>query len=148
MKSKKFVSLSLALATLAIAGLIGSLSFLTKTTHANVALAPQPPSGSCTAVTVTNIQSQSIALGGGEKITVDWNFAAPGSDCVKVEKFQVWIEVTRRSGRKATRQIEASATARQVNAEFTDVIDPIQSAKAVVTAVLADAKGEKTQNGL
>ena len=148
MKSKKFVSLSLALATLAIAGLIGSLSFLTKTTHANVAPAPQPPSGSCTAVTVTNIQSQSIALGGGEKITVDWNFAAPGADCVKVDKFEVWIEVTRRSGRKNTRKIDASGTARQISAEFTDVVDGIQSAKVVVTALLANAKGEKTQSGL
>jgi hypothetical protein len=148
MRSKKFMSLSLALATLALAGLIGSLSFLTKTTHANVASVPEPPVTSCTAVTVTNIQSQSIALGGGEKITVDWTFASPGGDCVKVDKFQVYIEVTRRSGRKATRQIDASATARQVNAEFTDLADPIQSGKAVVTAVLSNAKGEKIQTGL
>ena len=148
MRSKKVMSLSLALATLALAGLIGSLSFLTKTTHANVAPVPEPPVTTCTAVTVTNIQSQSIALGGGEKITVDWTFASPGDSCVKVDKFQVYIEVTRRSGRKATRQIEASATAREVNAEFTDLADPIQSGKAVVTAVLANAKGEKIQTGL
>ena len=147
MKSRKFLSLSLALATVAMAGLIGGFSFLTRTTHANAVSAPEPQS-SCTAVTVTNIQSQSIALGGGEKITVDWNFAAPGADCVKVDKFEVWIEVTRRSGRKNTRKIDASGTARQISAEFTDVIDGIQSAKVVVTALLANAKGEKTQNGL
>ena len=146
MKSKKVLSLSLALATVAMAILIG-LSFLTKTTHANAASAPEPQS-SCTAVTVTNIQSQSLALGAGEKITVDWNFAAPSADCVKVDKFEVWIEVTRRSGRKNTRKIDASGTARQVNAEFTDVLDGIQSAKVVVTAILANAKGEKTQTGL
>src|SRR4051812_33074208 len=148
MKSKKSLSLSLALATVAMAGLIGGFSFLTRTAQVNAAPAPEPPQSSCTAVTVTNIQSQSIALGGGEKITVDWTFAAPGSDCVKVDKFQVWIEVTRRSGRKNTRQIEASGTARQISADFTDVIDGVQSAKVVVTALLANAKGEKTQSGL
>lgn len=147
MKNKKLISLSLALAIVAMAVVIGSL-FSTKTTSANTVTVLEPQ-GSCTAVNVTNIQSQSIALGGGEKITVDWNFSAPGGDsCVKVEKFEVWIEVTRRTGRKNTRKIDASGTARQVSAEFTDVVDGIQSARAVVTAILANAKGEKTQTGL
>jgi len=146
MKSKKVMSLSVVLAMIAMALVVGL--FITKTTSANTAMVVEPPQSSCTAVTVTNIQSQSIALGGGEKITVDWNFAAPGADCVKVDKFEVWIEVTRRSGRKNTRKIDASGTARQISAEFTDVVDGIQSAKVVVTALLANAKGEKTQSGL
>ncbi len=148
MKNLRKITITLACAGLVVAGLIGALSPLTNTTKTFAAVAPAPVAGSCTAVNVTNIQSQSIALGAGEKVTVDWNFTPPAGDCVKVEKFDVYIEVTRRSGRKATRNIDASATARTVSAEFTDTVDPIKSARAVVTASLFSAKGEKTQGGL
>src|SRR3982751_3804122 len=94
---QKITLLSLACAVaFVLAGLAG-LSPLTNTTKA-LAAAPEPVQSSCTAVNVTNIQSQSIALGAGEKITVDWSFNAPGGDggCAKVQNFEVWIEVTRR----------------------------------------------------
>lgn len=148
MKSyQKIMLLSAAcLVAFAVAGLAG-WSPLTGNAKA---LAAAPVQSSCTAINVTNIQSQSIALGAGEKITVDWTFATPGGDggCVKVDNFDVYIEVTRRSGRKNTRNVTASSSARQAVVEFSDTVDHIQSARAVVTANLADAKGEKTQGGL
>lgn len=137
-------------AVVMLAGLVGVLSFSSNTTKTLAATSVAPVQGSCNVVTVTNIQSQSIALNAGVKITVDWSFTPPAGDggCVKVDNFEVNLEVTRRSGRKNTRKIDASSTARQITAEFTDVVDGIKSAKVVVTARLADAKGEKTQSGL
>jgi hypothetical protein len=150
MKSRqKITMLSLACAAaFVIAGLAGS-SPLTNITDA-LAATPEPVQSSCSAVSVTNIQSQSIALGAGEKITVDWSFASPSGDggCVKVQNFEVFIEVTRRSGRTSNRKVEASSSARQASVEFTDTVDHIQSAKAVVTANISSVKGEKTQGGL
>jgi hypothetical protein len=150
--SKKIMPLSLALAAAVVmAGLIGGLAFLTKTTPTFAAPAPEPQA-SCNAVTVTNISSQSVAAGQGEKVTVDWAFNGDGA-CVTVDGFEVWIEVTRRTGRKNTRKIDASATGRSVNTTFSEVgvgslSDEIKSATAIVTAKLANAKGQKTQTGL
>ena len=134
------------------AALAGAVSPFAKTNTSSAASAVVPVQGSCTAVTVTNISSQSVAAGQGEKITVDWAFNGDGA-CLTVDGFEVWIEVTRRTGRKNTRKIDASATSRSVNTTFSEVgvgslSDEIKSAKAVVTAKLANAKGEKTQTGL
>jgi len=153
---KKTMLLSLAF-TLAVVmtGLVGGLSFLTNTAKTLAATRVEPVQASCSAVTITNIQTQSVALGQAEKITVDWSFTPPSGDggCVKVQNFEVWIEVTRRSGRKNTRKLDASATANTINAEFTEagigaLSDNIKSVKAVVTANLVSAKGEKVLSGL
>lgn len=152
--SKKIMQLSLALTSaVVLAGLIGGLSSLTNIPRTLAAPELEPVQGnSCNAVTVTNIQSQSVAAGQGEKITVDWAFNGDGT-CVKVDGFEVWIEVSRRSGRKNTRKIDASSTSRSVNSTFSEagignLSDKIESAKAIVTAKLANAKGERTQTGL
>lgn len=152
---RKIVLLSLAGAiALAGAALAGGMSPFAKSTTSAAAFVPEPLHLSCDAVNVTNISSQSVAAGQGEKITVDWTFNDNGNDCLKVEGFEVWIEVTRsRSNRKNTRKLDASATARSVSATFSEagignLSDKIVSAKAVVTAKLSNAKGEKTQTGL
>jgi hypothetical protein len=146
-------SLAFAVAVFGVA--VAGVRALSAKTITNSAPAPPLVQGSCNAVTVTNIQTQSVALGQAEKITVDWTFNPPAGDagCFKVESFEVWIEVTRRSGRKNTRKIDASATSHSVNAEFTEagigsLSDNIKSVKAVVTANLANAKGEKVLSGL
>ena len=139
----------------ALAVLIGGLSLLTNTAKTEAATTVVEPQGSCSAVTINNIQTQSVALGQAEKITVNWTFTPPsGADsCVKVQSFEVWIEVTRRSGRKNNRKIDASATANSVNAEFTEagigaISDEIKSVKAIVTANLVATKAEKVLSGL
>jgi hypothetical protein len=139
----------------ALAILIGALSLLTNTPKTEAATSVVEPQGSCSAVTINNIQTQSVALGQAEKITVNWTFTPPsGADsCVKVQNFEVWIEVTHRSGRKSNRKIDASATANSVNAEFTEagigaLSDEIKSVKAIVTANLVATKGEKVLSGL
>ena len=157
MKSLKKVTPYTLAFTLAfgLAVLIGGLSLLTNTAKTEAATAVVEPQGSCSAVTINNIQTQSVALGQAEKITVNWTFTPPsGADsCVKVQNFDVWIEVTHRTGRKSNRKIEASATATSVNAEFTEagigaLSDEIKSVKAIVTANLVATKAEKTLSGL
>jgi hypothetical protein len=145
-------TLALALA-LGFMTIVAGLSFLTNATRTVAATAV--PVQSCSFVTVNNIQTQSVALGQAEKITVNWSFNPPSGDsaCIKVQNYEIWIEVTRRSGRKNTRKIDASATSTSVNAEFTEagignLSDKIISVKAVVTANLLSAKGEKTLSGL
>ena len=134
------------------AALAGAMSPFAKSTTSAAAFAPEPVQASCNLVTVTNISSQTVAAGQGEKITVDWAFT--GDDCVKADGFEVWIEVTRsRSDRKNTRKLDVSSTARSASATFSEVgignlSDKIVSAKAIVTAKLSNAKGEKTQSGL
>lgn len=147
---RRFVLLSLAAAVALFgAALAGAVSPFAKTTTSSAASALEPVQASCNAVTITNISSQSVAAGQGEKITVDWNFT--DSDCVKAEGFEVWIEVTRqRTDRKNTRKLDVSSTARSASATFSEVgignlSDKIVSAKAIVTAKLSTAKGEKTQ---
>jgi hypothetical protein len=132
----------------------GAMSLSAKTTTSS-ALAPEPVQASCSAVTVTNIQTQSVALGQAEKVTVDWSFTPPagGDGCAKVQNFEVWIEVTRRSNRKNTRKLDASATAHSLSAEFSEagignLQDSIKSVKAVVTANLVAVKAEKVLTGL
>jgi hypothetical protein len=148
---KKLVLLSFAAAVaLAGAALAGAMSPFAKSTISAAAFVPEqrPVQANCNVVTVTNVSSQSVAAGQGEKITVDWSFN--GTDCLKADGFEVWIEVTRRSGRTNTRKIDASGTARSVTATFTEagvgnLSDEITSAKAVVTAKLSNAKDDKTQ---
>lgn len=155
MYPKSFTRFTLALAfVLAVAALIGGL-FLANMTKTVAAAPPVEPVQSCSFVTINNIQTQSVALGQAEKITVNWSFTPPSGDngCIKVQNYEIWIEVTRRSGRKNTRKIDASATSTSVNAEFTEagignLSDKITSVKAVVTANLLSAKGEKTLSGL
>jgi hypothetical protein len=151
---KKFGPFGLGLAAAVLmAGLMGGWSLLTNTTKTVVA-APAPVQPNCNAVTITNVSSQSVAAGQGEKITVDWAFNDNGNDCLKVDGFEVFIEVTRsRSDRKNTRKLDVSSTARSASATFSEVgignlSDKIVSARAIVTAKLANAKGEKTQTGL
>ena len=146
-------SLACAVAVIGVA-VAGAMSLSAKTTTRS-ALAPEPVQASCNAVTVTNIQTQSVALGQAEKITVDWSFTPPsgGDGCAKVQNFEVWIEVTRRSNRKNTRKLDASATAHSVSAEFTEagigsLQDKIKSVKAIVTANLVAATDQKTIDGL
>jgi hypothetical protein len=150
---KRITPTTLAFTVAFAAAILVGLTFLS-TTSKTVVAAPEPVQ-SCSAVTINNIQTQSVALGQAEKITVNWTFTPPGGDggCIKVQNFEVWIEVTRRSGRKNNRKIDASATSTSVNAEFTEagignLSDKIQSVKAIVTANLVAAKSEKVLSGL
>jgi len=157
MKSRKRIVLLALPFSLAVvmASLISGSSFLPNTNKTLAATPVEPVQASCNAVTVTNIQTQSVALGQAEKITVDWSFTPPAGDpgCAKVANFEVSIEVTRRSGRKNNRKIDASSSSRSVNAQFTEagignLSDSIKSVKAVVTANLVAATGEKVLSGL
>src|SRR5688572_5545479 len=123
-KRTKVALFSLACAVaLFVAGLAAAMAPFAKDSTTSAASAPEPPQAGCSAVTITNIQTQSVALGQAEKITVDWTFTPPtgAASCVKVQNFEVWIEVTRRSNRKNTRKIDASATAHSISAEFSEV---------------------------
>ena len=107
----------------------------------------------CTAINITSIASQGVAGNQGEKVTVNWSFTPPngvGGPCVSVTGFKVKIVVKRKNGNTDQRNIDASASAREVSATFAESIvnSPIESATATVTASFAGTAATSKTQGL